>query len=97
MNSDDINDLIDECIDALCDENAEYGADSLAELATLWARAGLTQRSFADVRQYVKNSAKERLGASSAYFIEYKLQKAEKKLQNKRYTSGAHNGHIIIN
>ena len=97
MTEDDINDLIDDCIDRLCDDNAELGAESLTELAEYWARAGLTQQSFMHMRGFIINSAIERLGTSATSFIHYKLQVAEQDLKNKRYTSGANNGHIIIN
>lgn len=93
MNTDDVNNLIDECIDHLCDDNAEHGAESLAELAMLWKRAGLTKQSFLDMRAYIKNQAFERLGPTSAFFLEYKLKKAEQILQTKR--SGAKHGIII--
>ena len=90
----DINNLIDECIDALCDDNVAYGAGSLAELAQLWARAGLTKQSFIDMRQHIINSALERLGTSATAFIHYKLQLAEQDLMKERRKS-AHNNIII--
>ena len=90
MTEDAINDLINNCIDHLCDDNAEYGADSLTELAVLWAKAGLTKQSFIDMRSYIIGSAIERLGTSATSFIHYKLQVAEQKLQYNR--SGAKHG-----
>ena len=96
MTEDDINDLIDDCINRLCDDNAELGAESLTELATHWAMARLTKQSFLDMRQFIIQSSIERLGTSATQFIQYKLQVAERDLKNKRYTSGANNGHIII-
>ena len=93
MTGDDIDNLINGCIDDLCDDNAEHGADSLAELAIVWHKAGLTKQSFLDMRSHIKQSAFERLGPSSAFFLEYKLQKAEQILQINR--SGAKHGIII--
>ena len=96
MTPDDINELIDDAIDHLCDDNAEYGAATIIELAHLWAKAGLTQQSFADMRHYIIQSAIERLGTSATAFIHMKVQIAEQSLQKERYTSGANSGSIII-
>ena len=94
MNDEDINNLIDECIDHLCDDNAAYGATSLTELARIWARAGLTKQSFIDIRQFIINSAIERLGTNATAFIHYKLQLAEQDLMKER-TKSAHTSIII--
>ncbi len=95
MTPDEINELIDDCIDHLCDDNPEYGADSLAELAFIWAKSGLGKQSFINTRQFIINSAIERLGTSATPFIHYKLQVAEQELmKTRRYTSG--NSNIII-
>jgi len=94
IKDDYINDLIDECINHLCDDNAAYGAGSLNELAKLWARAGLTKQSFIDIRQHIINSALERLGTSATQFIHYKLQLAEQDLMKERHKS-AHSSIII--
>ena len=96
MTPDDINELIDDAIDHLCDDNAEYGAGTLVELAHLWAKAGLTQQSFEDIRHYIIESAIERLGTSATSFIHMKLQVAEQSLKKERFTSGANSGNIII-
>lgn len=80
----DINDLMDECIDHLCDDSSECGAESLAELAYEFAKAGFPQQTFTNVRSHCVNSAIERLGPSSAMFINYKLQIAEQKLMRQR-------------
>ena len=96
MTPDDINELIDDAIDHLCDNNAEYGAGTLVELAHLWAKAGLTKQSFLDMRHFIIQSAIERLGTSATSFIHMKVQIAEQSLQKERYTSGANSGSIII-
>ena len=96
MTPDDINELIDDCIDHLCDDNPEYGAGSLAELAHVWAKSGLGMQSFLNTRHFIINSAIERLGTSATSFIHYKLQVAEQELtKTRRFTSG--NSNIIIN
>lgn len=96
MSPDDINLLIDDCIDHLCDDNPEYGAGSLAELARIWAKSGLGMDSFMNTRQFIINSSIERLGTAATSFINYKLQVAEHELRKERnYTSGHSN--IIIN
>lgn len=97
MTPDDINELIDDCIDHLTDDNAEYGAGSLVELAYIWAKAGLTQKSFADMRHFIIKSAIERLGTAATAFIHMKVQVAEQSLQKERKYSGANSGSIFIN
>ena len=98
ITSDGINELIDDCIDHLCDDNPEYGAGSLAELARIWAKSGLGMQSFLNTRQFIINSSIERLGTQATAFIHYKLQIAEQSLRSERLqTSGVNNGHIIIN
>ncbi len=97
MTPDDINELIDDCIDHLCDNNAEYGAGTLVELAHIWAKAGLTQQSFADMRHFIIQSAIERLGTAATPFIHMKVQIAEQSLKKERSYSGANSGTIFIN
>ena len=94
MTPDEINELVDDCILHLCDDNPEYGAGSLVELAHIWASAGLTKQSFMDMRQFIINSSSERLGTSATAFIHYKLQLAEQDLTKERRKSANHN--III-
>ena len=97
MSPDELNELIDDCIDHLCDDNAEFGAESLIELAHIYARAGMPKQVFIDMRQFIINSAVERLGTSATKFIQYKLKTAEQALMSQRLqTSGVNNGHIII-
>lgn len=95
MTPDEINELVDDCILHLCDSNMSYGAGSLAELARMWAKAGLTQQSFMDMRHYIINSAIERLGVAETAFIHTKVQLAEQDLMKERsFTRG--NSSIII-
>jgi hypothetical protein len=96
MTPDEFNEMIDDCIDHLCDDNPEYGASSLAELAKVWAKSGLGMQSFLNTRQYIIKAAIERLGTQATAFINYKLSVAEQELTKQRnYTSG--NSNIIIN
>ena len=98
MTPEEVNELIDDCIDHLCDDNPEYGAGSLAELARIWAKSGLGKDSFLNTRQFIINSSIERLGTSATPFINYKLNVAEQELMKERsQTSGVNNGTIIIN
>lgn len=76
-----IDKLIDEAIDGLSDDNIKIGADALAQLATLWSKAGLTLNSFLDIRQYIINEATQK---TSALFINEKLKIAEKTLRESR-------------
>ena len=91
---DSFNELIDDAIDHLCDDNIEYGAGCLREIAELWAKAGLPQQSFMDMRQHIINQAIERVG--NAQFVELKLELAEKDSQRERNFTKGHSN-IIIN
>lgn len=84
ITSDKINDLIDECIDHLCDDSPEYGASSLLELANIWAKSGLGLDSFMNTRQFIINSSIERLGTQATPFIENKLKISEEDLASIR-------------
>jgi len=95
MTPDEVNELVDDCIDHLCDDNPEYGAGSLVELAHIWAKSGLGQQSFENMRHYIIKSAIERLGTAATPFIHYKLQVAEQELSNKRKQTSGHSNIII--
>lgn len=79
--------LIQECINNLADDNINIGGESLQELARYWAKAGLDQKSFMDMRTYIIESAKLK---TDAKFIEEKLIVAEREIRAKR------TGSIII-
>jgi len=76
-----IEKLIDECIDSLCDDNIFHGAESLQELAQNFAKAGMTMKSFLDIRTFIINQAKEK---TDALFIDEKLKLSEQALREKR-------------
>ena len=94
MTPDGINELIDDCIDHLCDDNPEYGAGSLIELAQLYKKAGLGVKSYVNTRTFIIRSAIERLGTSATPFIQYKLQLAMQDAVKERNKSA--NINIII-
>lgn len=77
----DINNTIDEAIMALADESISVGAEVLLQLATTWAKAGLPQESFQDIRQYIINEASDK---TDALFIAEKLKIAEQAARTKR-------------
>ena len=83
----DIDALIEECITNLTDDNIKMGGESLQELAQHWAKAGLTLKSFMDMRTYIINAAIEK---TDVIFIREKLKLAEQDLRVKR------TGSIII-
>jgi len=88
-----INDLMDECINALCDDNPQHGAESLVELAHIFARAGMTQEIFQNIRAHIIKTAIQKTGDSG--FIWMKLEESEKSLhRERRLTKG--NSNIII-
>ena len=84
---DTFNRAVDEAIAHLTDDNANSGAEALQSLAEMWAKAGLPQSNFLQVREYVINEAVAR---TSAPFIQEKLLTAERALQERR------NGNRII-
>jgi len=84
---DEINDLIDECIDHLADESTLVGAQSLQELARIWAKAGVCQSSFMDIRKFIIDQAVKR---TDVYFINEKLRISEQQLQRERSYVRAH-------
>lgn len=73
--------MIEECITHLADDDINKGGEALEELAMYWAKAGLTQKSFLDMRTYIIEMAKQK---TDAYFIDEKLKVAEKALREKR-------------
>ena len=77
----DIDKLIEECITNLCYDNIKCGGESLEELARYWAKAGLTLKSFMDIRKYIINEAVEK---TDAIVIKEKLELAERDLREKR-------------
>ena len=95
MTPDNFNELIDDCIDHLCDDNPEYGANSLIELAQTYKKGGYPMFIYINTRTYIIKSAIERLGTSATAFINYKLQLAMQDAVKERNKSA--NVNIIIN
>lgn len=83
----EIDELIQECIDNLSDDSIGKGAECLVELAIKWAKAGLPQSSFNDMRKYI---IEEAITRTDKLFIQEKLLLTERKLRDER------NGHKKI-
>jgi len=81
MNDRKLDALIQSAIDALADDNINTGAEVLVEIAQVWAKAGIPQSSFADMRKFIVESAKKK---TSSLFIYEKLRLSERKLQASR-------------
>lgn len=79
-----INNLIDEAINELASDSIKKGAESLTELAHIWANAGMSMQSFADIRKYIIKEAEER---TDAVFIREKIKLAERGLHDRRTIS----------
>lgn len=73
--------FIDDAINALVNDNPEQCAQVLADLAHDWAAAGLTYKSFEDMRQHIIQSAEDQ---TCRAFIKEKLTIAERKLKSDR-------------
>ncbi len=71
--------MIEDCINALTDEDINKGAKALHKLALYWKNAGLTMQSFLDMRIYIINMA-----MNKAVFNEEDLKLAEQALRAKR-------------
>ena len=82
MSNPDIDGLINDTIDALADDNPNYGAECLVELAQAWASCSLTHASFEAMRIYIVEQAKKR--DQCPILIEMKLKESEKQLQRVR-------------
>jgi hypothetical protein len=65
----------------LADGNYVMGAKGLQELAQIWARAGLPQLSFANMRKHLVDTA---IQDSDELFIPEKLLSEERNLRNGR-------------
>lgn len=73
--------LIEESIKELSGDDINKGAECLIELATYWAKAGLTMNSFLDMRKHIIDSA---IAKTDKHFITEKLTLAERELREKR-------------
>lgn len=82
-----IDKLIDDSIKSLVNDTPEQAAESIQELAKLWASSGLGKQSFFNMRSHIIKMAESKTDAA---FIAEKLRVAESKLMEKR------TGSIII-
>lgn len=82
--------LINNAIDELSDDSPRKGAEALAELANLFAKAGFKKQQFDEIRQHIIESA---IRKTDPIFIKHKLEVHEALLQEKR--NGSTNKIII--
>lgn len=75
--------LINDAINDLAGDNITDGVESLIELADIFAKAGMPQQTFYDIRQHI---IKEATARTDAVFIREKLVAAEK--EHKRLGNG---------
>jgi len=81
MNDEQITKLMQQAEDALVDDAPEKAAEALQELAHVWAKAGVPQSSFLDLRKHLVQAAE---GRTSAPFINEKLRVAEQLMRENR-------------
>lgn len=77
----DPNELIDECIDHLCDDNIKHGGAALVELSLMWAKAGLGLGSFTNIRKYIICEA---IARTCPLFIKEKITVIERQQRDSR-------------
>ncbi|PCH98489.1 MAG: hypothetical protein COB84_01880 [Rhodobacteraceae bacterium] len=82
--TDVINEIIDQAISALVNDSPEKSAESLEELAHVFARGGQPLQSFLNMRTYIITQASEQ---TSALFIQEKVKVQEQILREKRNAS----------
>ena len=76
-----VDDLINESINALADDNPKVGAETLVELAHIFAKAGMQRESFNNIRKHIIEQAIKR---TDPLFIKAKLEGQEQLLQGQR-------------
>ena len=81
ISEEELDDLMTEAINDLAADDINAGVRSLEELAHIYARAGMEQQSFANIRQFIINEA---IAKTDAYFIEENLKAAERTNSIKR-------------
>lgn len=74
--------LISETIKHLVDGYINEAGEGFVEIANYFAKAGLLQESFENMRKYIIKSAMQRTGDTG--FILAKLQEIDKSLREKR-------------
>jgi hypothetical protein len=73
--------LVDDAIDQLASDNVSDGVECLVALAHVFAKAGCGIQSFYDMRKFIIQQAIEK---TDAYFIQTKVELAEKQLREFR-------------
>jgi hypothetical protein len=73
--------LVDDAIEQLSSDHINEGVDCLVALAHVFAKAGCDMQSFLDMRKFIIQQATEK---TDAYFIQTKVELAEKQLMEFR-------------
>ncbi len=81
ISEEELDDLMTEAINDLAADDINAGVRALEGLAHNYAKAGMDQQSFANIRQFIINEA---IAKTDAYFIEEKLKAAERTNSIKR-------------
>ncbi len=71
----ELDNLINSVINDLSDDNLKSGVDSLIEVADIFAKAGMPQSTFENIRQHIIQEATKR---TDALFINEKVKAVEK-------------------
>ena len=82
VTSDDINNMIDSCIEQLSDDRVDVGVEGMYELAVLFKSSGCTSRAFVDMCGYIEQQAAER---SDSGFVHMKISQALKKVREDKH------------
>ena len=82
--------MIDDSVDSLVNNSPEDAAFKLVELAKMWANAGMSQQSFADVRKYIIIQAELKTDIA---FIREKLKIAEQLIREARNVTNIQQAH----
>jgi len=102
MTDDEADKMINDVVDAICEDNIDRAAEALEFMAESFAKAGLGKQSFVNMKRHLIDSTIERLGKAASPMIQLKLQLAEQELMKLRslkrqsHISGVNNGHIFI-
>ena len=81
ISEEELDNLMTEAINDLAADDINAGVRALEGLAHNYAKAGMDQQSFANIRQFIINEA---IAKTDAYFIEEKLKAAERTNSIKR-------------
>lgn len=77
-----LDNLMNEVVDKLSEGHAKDAADGLLEIARYFAKAGMPQQSFLDLRQHLIQEAREKTGCP--VFIKEQIEGIEREMREKR-------------